>query len=789
MNVKYLPKHRRSAVDPRLLVSLALLALCGTAAIRAIDYPSWWANVLKTSGGQPVPADDFAALNQGQLKNFALAACNEFKSRLSTVAGGAGSGILNLENQLTVLQNGQRVPRVTSETDNYAAATIGHVKALAKPFYDRLIELQVAKYHPWPASAGDNNAVANLGQAKHIFNYDFDGDTDEDGISDFAELTTHHTNPGNSDSDEDGLSDGDELFTRGTDPKVADSDGDGLTDAEELIAGTDPNDEDTDHDGTDDGTDQYPLDERRSRDVPTINYAAIDASSAVTDEPIQGLALGNELKLGFWYDNESSSAYGVGVWEAGQLSFYNYPKTYTEMRWDPEAMEEYEFTFSLEAIGVSAQGILAGTSTSSEGKSIFEYLFTSEPAFGFLNMDAECLGITPAGVIWGRFENQVVFPASWANPRPPGYYDYGHYSVSFPAVFIGIEEFPKLAYSTSDTHVTLSWDVGEFDPSIVAYSGGRAAGDYRAPAGPLDYSKLDHYPTEAVPVHELDAPDFQPPTRSVWTGGNSFETVFPPDPDSTSEVVAISDGARVAGTSLRVTELPDVAEGASSPHPFYGYSPDPADIYQSLPEDFRKQVRINEVLAGSAGGVLFLRAEVLEGPSPGTWTPRKIVLNGAELSVALFPPVAAQISSPQINDDALVAGLADDKAYVLLPGEIVTRDRAFEGTMRFPGGWAGISLKFERGNESYGPFKMDDPADTKIYDSLDDVFSEQEAAQYDADKNAPPIKKAVEQPVTFVREGNKIRYWTVFDTLGEVKLTVLKDNQLLGAFSHTLTDC
>jgi hypothetical protein len=186
--VKHSPVLDRSFVGRRLLVSIAFIAVVATSAVTAVDYPSWWNGVLKSP---PATADDYAALNQGQLKNFALAACDEFKARLITVPGGAGPGILAIENQLTVVQNGQRVPRVTTATDNYAAATVGQLKALAKPFYDRLRQLRVLDYdpyYPW-SDPDDNNAVANLGQAKHVFNYDFDGDTDGDGLSDFVELS------------------------------------------------------------------------------------------------------------------------------------------------------------------------------------------------------------------------------------------------------------------------------------------------------------------------------------------------------------------------------------------------------------------------------------------------------------------------------------------------------------------------------------------------------------------------------------------------------------------------
>jgi hypothetical protein len=115
-------------------------------------------------------------------------------------------------------------------------------------------------------------------------------DTDNDGLSDGAEVTTHGTDPANADSDgdgltdaievnsyatdptdndsdDDGLSDGAEVNVYGTDPANADSDNDGLTDSAELSTyGTDPLNADTDHDVVPDGTDNCPLLSNKDQD-------------------------------------------------------------------------------------------------------------------------------------------------------------------------------------------------------------------------------------------------------------------------------------------------------------------------------------------------------------------------------------------------------------------------------------------------------------------------------------------------------------------------------------------
>ena len=64
-------------------------------------------------------------------------------------------------------------------------------------------------------------------------------DSDDDGLSDKAEIEVHETNPLNPDADRDGLLDGAEIAA-GTDPDNKDTDGDGISDFNEIQDGTDP---------------------------------------------------------------------------------------------------------------------------------------------------------------------------------------------------------------------------------------------------------------------------------------------------------------------------------------------------------------------------------------------------------------------------------------------------------------------------------------------------------------------------------------------------------------------
>jgi len=103
-----------------------------------------------------------------------------------------------------------------------------------------------------------DNAYAVMAKNQN-FNETWSGDwldTDDDGLSDFTEITLG-TNPGKKDTDGDGLIDGKEVNTFLTNPLDRDTDGGGKYDKAEITAGSDPLDPaddggslaDTDNDG------------------------------------------------------------------------------------------------------------------------------------------------------------------------------------------------------------------------------------------------------------------------------------------------------------------------------------------------------------------------------------------------------------------------------------------------------------------------------------------------------------------------------------------------------------
>jgi hypothetical protein len=129
-------------------------------------YPGWWfehdvirrtdTNVTSPSWPTHYPAvDDYVIVNQGQVKHIASKAYAEFNLRLP---GGAGTNLTALINSFTT-------------NNNYDVANIGQLKAVAEPFYARLIEVGYAATNPW-TSGTDDYAAANVGQLKNLFGFD-----------------------------------------------------------------------------------------------------------------------------------------------------------------------------------------------------------------------------------------------------------------------------------------------------------------------------------------------------------------------------------------------------------------------------------------------------------------------------------------------------------------------------------------------------------------------------------------------------------------------------------------
>jgi len=199
-----------------------LLSVLIPVILRA-DAPAWWAAraVINSSA----TADDYAAVNQGQVKNIAKQAYEEMKAK----------GLIDPLVEPTALLV-QRWEEPATSTDDYQAINIGQLKNVAKPFYDRLRELNYTgqplgsgQVYPWGEST-DDYALANIGQVKNLFSFivpsapDNPDDTDGDGLSDVWELAHFGSLAlsASGDADGDGISNLAE-YTAGSDPLAQDN--------------------------------------------------------------------------------------------------------------------------------------------------------------------------------------------------------------------------------------------------------------------------------------------------------------------------------------------------------------------------------------------------------------------------------------------------------------------------------------------------------------------------------------------------------------------------------------
>jgi hypothetical protein len=182
-------------------------------------------------------ADDYAVANLGQLKHIASAAAVELAAKFPPL--GADAQI----NAITGTWTGS-VPQGLTR-DDYASLNQGQLKAVSSVYYARLVALGFSgqplsqgQTVPWPLSSQDTDhyAVANLGQLKYIFSFSTPSstflDSDNDGLNDsweafyFGSLVTVN---GSENPDNDTLTNLQE-YLAGTYPKLFDSDGDGVKD-------------------------------------------------------------------------------------------------------------------------------------------------------------------------------------------------------------------------------------------------------------------------------------------------------------------------------------------------------------------------------------------------------------------------------------------------------------------------------------------------------------------------------------------------------------------------------
>lgn len=183
----------------RISLSIAAIAMLSVALA---EDPSWWdSTVIDDNGDHSIEAN-YAPANLGQLKNIAKEAADHLEA---TLPDGAGTPIDQL-----VESFGTNLSQAEKDA-NYAPINLGQLKAVSKPFYDRLIAAGYntkqnvidhgvsgwSEKYPWDpnTAVSDNYFPANVGQLKLVFSFDVTGlaasilvDSDDDGLPDWWEF-------------------------------------------------------------------------------------------------------------------------------------------------------------------------------------------------------------------------------------------------------------------------------------------------------------------------------------------------------------------------------------------------------------------------------------------------------------------------------------------------------------------------------------------------------------------------------------------------------------------------
>ena len=177
----------RGGVHLRALLGIVLLLV---PLVLMAQIPGWWADKQVLISGSSVTRNDYAAVNQGQVKNIAMKAIAELNEVLPF---GAGKDL----NDLSVI-----LSSTSTNTNDYASVNVGQLKALFTPFYNALYSIGYRGHplesgtYPWVSGTTNNAndyAMANIGQVKNLFAFDLSQaapgtDTDGNGIPDWWEI-------------------------------------------------------------------------------------------------------------------------------------------------------------------------------------------------------------------------------------------------------------------------------------------------------------------------------------------------------------------------------------------------------------------------------------------------------------------------------------------------------------------------------------------------------------------------------------------------------------------------
>ena len=590
------------------------------------------------------------------------------------------------------------------------------------------------------------------------------------------------------DSDNDGLNDAEE-HTLGSNPANADSDGDGLTDAEEQTRGTDPTKSDTDSDLTSDSEDADPLDGAIPwTKTPECSYVVIELGKPPFDSSPEipnvaeprftalgegGHVLMSRDRESYWWDEHGWMAIGAPG-----------PEYYETFVWSP-GTNAWSGPLGMPAnirgcgSAIDIQGNVYGSGYGAINDNTPTALFMPGSKPVSLRWDKATPG-------WNQASTDVAVALS------PGFTN-DHATMlqtdgmikCFPCLFGESGRIISQSAGGGNTSIQMAklLRLGTVDitPICMASSDGNGntvqITDLKVAGEPTDWHAATWTKTtltgnpgisQTIPEYKFarlaaggQVTDNTPPAGAARWNLHSLAGIDSNRlPTGIHDIViwSMTDGSFQVGTS-------PTGSGALT-------------WKESTQPDATKRI----------GGKINSRGEGLAATKlwrNGKWHPLDGFVDSAKWT---------NVHGLDINSTGTILATADktgaganavDTPVLLLPFEVVSRDKFLAGSFEIPEGWDSLEMEFVGpGGENIGKYgQLLGGGTTKIYDSTRDILSEQ-----DVSTGSQPST----QKVWFVKDPAKprnIRFYTCYNSVGqtEIKLYFNGASIAVGGVAHELT--
>jgi hypothetical protein len=178
-----LPRKKRDETSAALAQTLWLMAACfGLLALTAsASDPAWWSSrgavvapEVTTNDGVVTTnyvQNDYAAVTQGQLKQFTARAVDELNANLT---GGAGTNLNTMVSNWAADYASNGYNATNLKPSDFTAMNVGQLKYIGNKVWSQLVAGGYATNVPsWLAqNTNSDNQAANVGQLKQLFDFD-----------------------------------------------------------------------------------------------------------------------------------------------------------------------------------------------------------------------------------------------------------------------------------------------------------------------------------------------------------------------------------------------------------------------------------------------------------------------------------------------------------------------------------------------------------------------------------------------------------------------------------------